>query len=76
MSEMSSVSCAYYRKIVKNDDFVQYFHSASPLFEIGMMNIGSRPQKRKAAGGIDTLRAIPWVFAFTQMRLNLPVWLV
>ena len=40
-----------------------------------MMNIGSRPQKRKPTGGIETLRAIPWIFAFTQMRLHVPVWL-
>lgn len=39
------------------------------------MNIGSRPAKRKAAGGIGTLRAIPWIFAWTQTRFHLPVWL-
>lgn len=55
--------------------FIPYFHQVTPLSEIGMMNIGSRPQKRKPAGGLDTLRAIPWIFSFTQMRLHLPVWL-
>jgi phosphoenolpyruvate carboxylase len=39
------------------------------------MNIGSRPAKRKAAGGISTLRAIPWIFAWSQPRFHLPVWL-
>jgi len=39
------------------------------------MNIGSRPAKRKAAGSIDALRAIPWIFAWTQTRFHLPVWL-
>ena len=39
------------------------------------MNIGSRPAKRKAAASIDSLRAIPWIFAWTQTRFHLPVWL-
>ena len=39
------------------------------------MNIGSRPAKRKASGGVESLRAIPWIFAWTQTRLNLPTWL-
>jgi len=43
--------------------------------ELGRMNIGSRPAKRKAAGSIDALRAIPWIFAWTQTRFHLPVWL-
>ena len=55
--------------------FAQYFHTASPSSALASMNLGSRPAKRKAAGGIETLRAIPWVFAWTQMRLHLPVWL-
>ena len=55
--------------------FAKYFHTASPSAALGSMNLGSRPAKRKAAGGIETLRAIPWVFAWTQMRLHLPVWL-
>ncbi|PXF44206.1 Phosphoenolpyruvate carboxylase [Gracilariopsis chorda] len=72
---MSEVSCSRYREIVHGDDrFVEYFRSATPEQELGLLNIGSRPQKRKE-GGVETLRAIPWVFAWTQTRLHLPVWL-
>jgi len=48
---------------------------ATPELEYGRMNIGSRPAKRRPSGGIETLRAIPWIFAWTQTRFHLPVWL-
>lgn len=48
---------------------------ATPELEYGRMNIGSRPAKRKPSGGIESLRAIPWIFAWTQTRFHLPVWL-
>ena len=48
---------------------------ATPETEYGRMNIGSRPSKRKPNGGIESLRAIPWIFAWTQTRFHLPVWL-
>lgn len=48
---------------------------ATPVLEYGRMNIGSRPSKRKPKGGIESLRAIPWIFAWTQIRFHLPVWL-
>lgn len=54
--------------------FVAYFRYATPEQELGSLNIGSRPQKRRD-GGVETLRAIPWIFAWTQNRLLLPVWL-
>ncbi|KAI8914076.1 phosphoenolpyruvate carboxylase [Powellomyces hirtus] len=76
LNSMSDTSCAFYRKIVRDTpEFTPYFRSATPITDIGSMNLGSRPSKRKATGGIDTLRAIPWIFAFTQNRLHLPVWL-
>ncbi|TPX68375.1 phosphoenolpyruvate carboxylase [Spizellomyces sp. 'palustris'] len=76
MSQMSNTSCDFYRRVVREmPDFIPYFRSATPLAEIGSMNIGSRPAKRRATGGIETLRAIPWIFAFTQTRSHLPVWL-
>lgn len=75
MEKMSEISCSKYREIVHGHDlFVKYFRNATPEQELGLLNIGSRPQKRKE-GGVETLRAIPWVFAWTQTRLHLPVWL-
>ena len=75
MDRMSQVSCAKYRSIVYGlDDFVRYFRQATPEPELGILNIGSRPQKRRE-GGVETLRAIPWVFSWSQNRLQLPVWL-
>jgi phosphoenolpyruvate carboxylase len=76
MKKLSDISCNAYRKIVKEDErFVPYFRSATPELELSNLNIGSRPQKRKASGGVESLRAIPWIFAWTQTRLNLPIWL-
>jgi phosphoenolpyruvate carboxylase len=63
MAEMSKVSCEAYRAVVRGDPrFIDFFQSVTPVNELGRMNIGSRPAKRKAAGSIDTLRAIPWIF--------------
>lgn len=76
MNRLSEVSCHAYRNIVRHDDrFVPYFRSATPELELSELNIGSRPAKRKATGGVESLRAIPWIFAWTQTRLNLPTWL-
>jgi len=78
MQELADISAEEYQKTVfksENDIFVRFFHTYTPTSELGQMNIGSRPAKRRAFGGIDTLRAIPWIFAWTQTRLLLPVWL-
>ena len=75
MQRMSEASCAAYKKIVyETPNFVEYLRSITPEQELKGLNIGSRPAKRGAKGGIDTLRAIPWMFAWTQTRLHLPVW--
>ena len=65
-----------YRALVEADGFSEWFARISPLDEIGAMRIGSRPARRgvAAAAGLDDLRAIPWVFAWAQTRVNLPGW--
>jgi phosphoenolpyruvate carboxylase len=76
MQTLSDISCAAYRKVVRGDErFVSYFRSATPELELANLNIGSRPAKRKPGGGVESLRAIPWNFAWTQTRFNLPTWL-
>jgi len=55
--------------------FVPYFRAATPELELGSLNVGSRPAKRNPKGGVESLRAIPWIFAWAQTRLNLPAWL-
>ncbi|KAJ3686333.1 hypothetical protein LUZ61_015497 [Rhynchospora tenuis] len=76
MDEMAVIATKEYRSIVFQEPrFVEYFRLATPETEYGRMNIGSRPSKRKPSGGIETLRAIPWIFAWTQTRFHLPVWL-
>jgi phosphoenolpyruvate carboxylase len=59
---------------VEADDFAAWFARISPLEEISRLRIGSRPARRAAAAGLDDLRAIPWVFAWAQTRVNLPGW--
>ncbi|WOH05597.1 hypothetical protein DCAR_0625016 [Daucus carota subsp. sativus] len=76
LDEMAVIATKEYRSIVFQEPrFVEYFRLATPELEYGRMNIGSRPAKRKPSGGIESLRAIPWIFAWTQTRFHLPVWL-
>jgi phosphoenolpyruvate carboxylase len=76
IEELSEVACDSYRAVVRGTPrFVEYFRHATPEQELGALNIGSRPARRKQGGGIESLRAIPWIFAWTQNRLNLPSWL-
>jgi len=76
LDEMAVVATEEYRSVVFQEPrFVEYFRLATPELEYGRMNIGSRPSKRKPSGGIESLRAIPWIFAWTQTRFHLPVWL-
>jgi phosphoenolpyruvate carboxylase len=76
IESMSKASLEAYRGIVRgHPDFVPYFRSLTPEQELNKLALGSRPAKRKATGGVESLRAIPWVFAWMQVRLNLPAWL-
>jgi len=76
MEQLSDVSCKMYRGYVReNKDFVPYFRAATPEQELAKLPLASRPAKRKASGGVESLRAIPWIFAWTQNRLMLPAWL-
>ncbi|EPL6456815.1 phosphoenolpyruvate carboxylase [Providencia sp. R33] len=76
MDSLSDVSCAMYRDYVREQpDFVPYFRAATPEQELAKLPLGSRPAKRRPTGGVETLRAIPWIFAWTQNRLMLPAWL-
>lgn len=76
MIEMAELGCRNYRAVVReHPDFVPYFRTATPEQELGKLPLGSRPAKRKPEGGIESLRAIPWIFAWAQTRLVLPTWL-
>ena len=76
MQTMADAAREAYRSVVyETPDFVEYFRAATPEVELGELNIGSRPARRGARKGVESLRAIPWQFAWTQNRLLLPSWL-
>ncbi|EKF9737628.1 phosphoenolpyruvate carboxylase [Vibrio cholerae] len=76
MDVLSEVSCEAYRHVVRGEpDFVPYFRQATPELELGKLPLGSRPSKRNPNGGVESLRAIPWIFSWSQNRLVLPAWL-
>jgi phosphoenolpyruvate carboxylase len=75
MHEISDASATAYSDLVHHDpDFVDFFSSVTPVDEIERLRLGSRPARRSAARGITDLRAIPWVFSWTQARIVLPAW--
>ncbi len=76
IEQMTEISTKSYRKnINESSDFIRYFKTVTPHVSLGKLSIGSRPSKRKNVDNIKSLRAIPWVFAWTQIRLMLPAWL-
>ncbi len=75
MRTLSSRANELYRSFIyENPDFIAYFEQATPILELGWLNIGSRPARRSSGHNIDELRAIPWVFAWMQSRYVLPSW--
>lgn len=76
MERLADISCDEYRALVyETGSFIPYFRAATPEIEFEALTIGSRPTRRRADDSVQTLRAIPWVFAWTQTRLLLPSWL-
>jgi len=75
MEQLAGEGVEAYRGVVRDHPgFVEYFRQATPEQELGRLPLGSRPSKRRE-GGVESLRAIPWIFAWTQTRLMLPAWL-
>lgn len=72
---ISETSLEKYQDLVfREPDFLKFFKESTPLIEVGELNIGSRPSKRKNSDRFEDLRAIPWVFAWTQSRYLFPAW--
>jgi phosphoenolpyruvate carboxylase len=78
--EMAAASEAAWRGLVEREGFAEFFATVTPIKELGLLRIGSRPARREGAAGgaagseLADLRAIPWVFAWSQNRCNLPGW--
>ncbi len=75
MDELAAQSLNAYRRTVGGAGFVDLFQAVTPVAELAALALGSRPARRKPTRSFNSLRAIPWVFAWTQMRLMLPAWL-
>ncbi|WP_032137194.1 phosphoenolpyruvate carboxylase [Kingella negevensis] len=74
MNALSQSAFKHYRALITRDGFIDYFLQTSPIEQIASLNLGSRPASRKTLARIQDLRAIPWVFSWTQNRLMLPAW--
>ncbi len=74
MDELSERSLKAYQALVRRDGFVEYFRTATPIADIETLPIGSRPSRRGGKQTLADLRAIPWVFAWTQCRVLAPAW--
>jgi phosphoenolpyruvate carboxylase len=74
MEELARLALKRYRNLVQAPGFMDYFRAATPFSEIATLNIGSRPPARKPSQKLEDLRAIPWVFSWSQSRAMLPGW--
>ncbi len=75
MDQLSANAYARYRQLIYQDpEFLAFFEQATPILELGWLNIGSRPARRTVGRAIEELRAIPWVFSWMQSRYVLPSW--
>jgi phosphoenolpyruvate carboxylase len=72
--KVAETSFQAYRKLIETDGFVTFFRQATPIDVIEQTQLGSRPSRRSGAGTLDDLRAIPWVFSWSQARFHLPGW--
>ena len=74
LSDAARAARGAYRDLLERDGFLDFFHAVTPIEEISRLQVGSRPARRKGDRSLANLRAIPWVFAWTQTRANLPGW--
>jgi phosphoenolpyruvate carboxylase len=73
-NQVEAPAKAAYRGLVESPGFEEWFGRVSPVDELGRLRLGSRPARRSKSDRLEELRAIPWVFAWSQMRLNVPGW--
>ncbi len=74
MERASNAAFARYRELLEADGFLDFYHTVTPIEEISRLQVGSRPARRKGERSLSNLRAIPWVFSWTQSRAILPGW--
>ncbi|MCA9838165.1 MAG: phosphoenolpyruvate carboxylase [Trueperaceae bacterium] len=74
IAEAANAAKLRYRSFLESEGFLDFYHTVTPIEELSRLNIGSRPARRKGEKSLANLRAIPWVFSWTQCRANLPGW--